>query len=131
MIVSESVARRLFPNGNALDHRLWWTDPYFGKPEPRRIVGVVADVDDENVVPGPALTIYHPLRQLPYGGRLFVHASSDPYALVTPVTRIIRGPERGPAGRARRDARGRARGRCWRPSGSTPSCCPGSPRSRC
>jgi putative ABC transport system permease protein len=91
VIVSESVARRLFPNGSALDHRLWWTDPYFGKPEPRRIVGVVADVDDENVVPGPALTIYHPLRQLPYGGRLFVHASSDPYALVTPVTRIIRG----------------------------------------
>jgi predicted permease len=91
VIVSESVARRLFPNGNALGHRLWWTDPYFGKPEPRRIVGVVADVDDENVVPGPALTIYHPLRQLPYGGRLFVHASSDPYALVTPVTRIIRG----------------------------------------
>ncbi len=91
VVVSESVARRLVPNGNALDHRLWWTDPYFGKPEPRRIVGVVADVDDENVVPGPALTIYHPLRQLPYGGRLFVHASSDPYALVTPVTRIIRG----------------------------------------
>ena len=91
VIVSESVARRLFPNGGALDHRLWWTDPYFGKPEPRRIVGVVADVDDENVVPGPALTIYHPLRQLPYGGRLFVHASSDPYALVQPVTRIIRG----------------------------------------
>ena len=77
--------------------------------QPRRIVGVVADVDDENVVPGPALTIYHPLRQLPYGGRLFVHASSDPYALVTPVTRIIREPERGPAGGARRDARGRAR----------------------
>jgi predicted permease len=91
VIVSESVARRLFPNGSALGHRLWWTDPYFGKPEPRRIVGIVGDVDDENVVPGPALTIYHPLRQLPYGGRLFVHASSDPYALVTPVTRIIRG----------------------------------------
>jgi len=90
VIVSESVARRLFPNGNALDHSLWWTDPYFGKPKPRRIVGIVADVDDENVVPGPALTIYHPLRQLPYGGRLFVHASTDPYALVAPVTKIIR-----------------------------------------
>ncbi len=59
-------------------------------PQPRRIVGVVADVDDENVVPGPALTVYHPLRQMPYGGRLFVHASGDPYALVPPVTRIIR-----------------------------------------
>jgi len=69
---------------------MWWTDPYFGKPAPRRIVGVVADVDDENVVPGPAFTVYHPLRQMPYGGRLFVHTAGDPYALVTPVTRIIR-----------------------------------------
>ena len=49
-----------------------------------------ADVDDENVVPGPAMTIYHPLDQEIGGGRLFVHAQGDPYALVTPVTRIIR-----------------------------------------
>jgi predicted permease len=90
VIVSQSVARRLFPDGDALDHRLWWTDPYFGEPEPCRIIGVVADVDDENVVPGPALTIYHPFLQLPFGGRLFVHASADPYTLVTPVTEIIR-----------------------------------------
>jgi predicted permease len=90
VIVSQSVAQRLFPNGDALDRHMWWTDPYFGKPQPRRIVGVAADVDDESVVPGPALTVYHPLRQLPYGGRLFVHTAGDPYALVTPVTRIIR-----------------------------------------
>jgi hypothetical protein len=58
---------------------------------PRRIVGVVADVDDENVVPGPALTVYHPFEQVGiWGGRLFVHAHGDLYALVTPVTRIIR-----------------------------------------
>jgi predicted permease len=90
VIVSQSLARRVFPNGQALDGRLWWTDPYFGKPQPRRVVGVVADVDDENVVPGPAMTVYHPLAQLPHGGRLFVRAEGDPYALVTPVTRIIR-----------------------------------------
>jgi hypothetical protein len=47
-------------------------------------------VDDANVVPGPSLTVYHPLRQMPYGGRLFVHTSGDPYALVQPVTRTIR-----------------------------------------
>ena len=32
---------------------------------PRRIVGVVADMDDENLVPGAALTIYHPFGQIP------------------------------------------------------------------
>jgi predicted permease len=90
VIVSQSVAQRLFPNGDALNRKLWWTEPLFGKPQPRRIVGVVADVDDENVVRGPALTIYHPVRQMHVAGRLFVHASGDPYALVPTVTRIVR-----------------------------------------
>jgi hypothetical protein len=72
-----------------------WTDPVMKFADistaPRRIVGVVADVDDENVVPGPALTVYHPFEQVPiWGGRLFIHAHGDLYGLVTPVTRIIR-----------------------------------------
>jgi hypothetical protein len=90
VIVSESVARRLFTNGEALNRRVWWTDPYFGKPQPRRIVGVVADVDDENVVRGAALTIYHPVRQMRVAGRMFVHAVGDPYALVPPIERVVR-----------------------------------------
>ena len=90
VIVSQSVAERLFPGAGAVNRKLWWTDPLFGKAQPRRIVGVVADVDDENVVRGPALTIYHPVQQMRAAGRLFVHASGDPYALVPPVTRIVR-----------------------------------------
>ena len=91
MIVSQSLAQRVFPNGDALNHKIWWTDPYFGpKPFPRRIVGVVGDVDDENIVRGAAMTVYHPLPQMGVAGRLFVRASEDPYALVQPVTRIIR-----------------------------------------
>ena len=117
VIVSQSFARRLFPNGNAVNRKLWWTDPYFGKPQPRRIVGVVADVDDESVVPRPALTVYHPFPQMPVGGRLFVHAAGDPYALVAPVTRIIRALSEGPAGGARCDACGYSRRACSRPSG--------------
>jgi predicted lysophospholipase L1 biosynthesis ABC-type transport system permease subunit len=57
---------------------------------PRRIVGVAADIDDEHITPGPAETVYHPLDQEILGGRLFVHAHGDPYALVTPITRVIR-----------------------------------------
>jgi predicted permease len=90
VIVSQSIAQRLFPDGDAVNRKLWWTDPLFGKARPRRIVGVVADVDDENVVRGAALTIYHPVQQMGVAGRLFVHAAGDPYALVTPVTRLIR-----------------------------------------
>jgi putative ABC transport system permease protein len=91
VIVSQSVAQRLFPNGEAVNRKMWWTDPYFGrKPEPRRIVGVVADVDDENVVRGPALTVYHPFQQVGVAGRVFAHTSGDPYALVPPVKKIVR-----------------------------------------
>ena len=90
VIVSESIAQRLFPNGDAVNRKLWWTDALFGAPQPRRIVGVVADVDDENVVPGPALTVYHPVPQMGVAGRLFVHVSGNPDALVRSVTRLIR-----------------------------------------
>jgi len=92
-IVSQSVALRMFPNGDAVNRHLTWTDPVFsiyGKPTPTRIVGVVADVDDEHVAPGPALTIYQPVWQLGVAGRLFVRAIGDPYALVPSVTRVIR-----------------------------------------
>src|SRR5207244_5283818 len=93
VIVSQSVAQRLFPNGDAVNRRLRWTDPIMAftgiKPDPRRIVGVVADLDDENVVPGSLASVYQPFAQAVGGGHLFIHAS-DPYALVTPVRRIIR-----------------------------------------
>jgi hypothetical protein len=94
VIVSQSLAQRMFPNQDAVNRRLMWTDPVMKfidvSTEPRRIVGVAADIDDENVVPGPALNVYHPFEQEIGGGRLFVHARTDPYALVTPIRRIIR-----------------------------------------
>jgi hypothetical protein len=89
VIVSESLARRLFPNGDAVARHVWWTDPLFGDIRPRRIVGIVADVDDENVAREPALTIYHPVDQLRVAGRLFVRAAGDPYAVVPAVQRVI------------------------------------------
>jgi len=90
VIVSQSVAQRLFPNGEALNRTMWWTDPYFGKPVPRRVVGIVEDIDDENVVRAPAMMVYHPFQQMGVAGRVFVHASGDPYALVPAVKRVVR-----------------------------------------
>ena len=94
VIVSESVARRMFGTRDVVNRRMLWTDPvtaFVGiSTEPRRIVGVAADVDDENVVPGEALSVYHPLGQEFGGGRIFVHARTDPYSLVPSITRVIR-----------------------------------------
>jgi predicted permease len=91
-IISQSVAQRLFPNGGALNRQLTWTDPYLGRTRvKRRIVGIVADVDDEHVVPEPSMAIYQPSWQFQYGGRLFLRTAGDPYSLVPAVTRTIRG----------------------------------------
>lgn len=95
VIVSQSLAQRMFPNQDAINRHVMWTDPVIKfidiSPAPRRIVGVAADIDDENVVPGPAVTVYQPLEQQDqWGGRLFVHARTNPYGLVSPITRIIR-----------------------------------------
>jgi putative ABC transport system permease protein len=96
VIVSQSLARRLFLNQDAVNRHIFWTDPVMKfvdvSTQPRRIVGVAADLDDEHVVPGAALNIYHPFGQEnAWGGRLFIHTHTNPYTLVTPVTRIIRG----------------------------------------
>ena len=94
VIVSQSLAARMFPNLDAVNRKLMWTDPvtkFIGvSNDPRRIVGIVPDIDDENVVPVPTLTVYHPMEQEMNGGRLFVHAKMDPYTLVPSITRVIR-----------------------------------------
>jgi len=96
VIVSQTLARRMFPNQDPLNRHVFWTDPVM-KFVPgisiaaHRIIGVTADIDDEHIVPGPILTIYNPFEEGPmFGGRLFIHASGNPYLLVTPVTRTIR-----------------------------------------
>ncbi|MBY0495061.1 MAG: ADOP family duplicated permease [Cyanobacteria bacterium] len=92
VIVSQNLAQRLYPNGEALNHKMWWVDPYFGpKPIPQRIVGIVADVDDEHISPSPVMTVYHPLHQIGIAGRLFVRAKGDPYTLVKPITQVVQG----------------------------------------
>jgi putative ABC transport system permease protein len=88
-IVSQSVAQRLFRNGEAVNRHVWFDNRSGLEPTPRRIVGVVADVDDENVVQVPTMTVYIPWRQLGEPSRLFVRAASDPYALVPAVTRTL------------------------------------------
>src|SRR5262249_54221015 len=99
-IVSESLALRMFPNGDALNRHVFWTDPVLefasGSEKekaklvaPQRIIGVTRDIDDVHVVPAPMLTIYSPFDQ-GFGTRLFIHTSANPYSLITPVTRILR-----------------------------------------
>jgi len=93
VIISQSLANELYPGQDAVNRTMWWTDgviKFIGiSPEPRRIVAVVPDFDDENIIPQPAMTIYQPVDQEWVSGRLFVRAHQDPYALVPAITTLV------------------------------------------
>src|SRR5580700_1064937 len=102
VIVSATLARQMFPGQDPINRHVYWTDPVLefasGSPaekarltSPHRIIGVAADMDDEHIVPVPTATIYGALADGGmFGGHLFIHTNGNPYALVAPVTKIIR-----------------------------------------
>jgi putative ABC transport system permease protein len=102
VIVSATLAQRMFPGQDPINRHVYWTDPVLeflpGTESekarfrsPHRIIGVAADVDDEHIVPAPTSTIYGTFADSPmFGGHLFIHTTANPYSLVTPVTKIIR-----------------------------------------
>jgi putative ABC transport system permease protein len=101
-IVSATLAKQMFPGQDPINRHVYWTDPVLefvtGTTEekarvtaPHRIIGVAADMDDEHIVPVPTSTIYGSYADGGmFGGHLFIHTTGNPYALVTPVTKIIR-----------------------------------------
>ena len=107
----------LYPGQDAVNRKLWWTDgviKFVGiSPEPRRIIAVVPDFDDENIIPSPAMTIYEPIEQEQgWTGRLFVRAHQDAYSLVpakcTNHSPAVSRPASGKGEHARRRSRGGA-----------------------
>ena len=93
VIISQSLAQMLYPGKDAVNRKLWWNDPvtkFIGiSMEPRRIIAVVPDFDDENIIPSPTMTIYQPIEQDGWNGRLFVRAHQDAYTLVPAIARTI------------------------------------------
>jgi putative ABC transport system permease protein len=96
VIVSESLAKSLLNGGEALDRHISWNDPviqFIGlSDKPRRIVGVVPDIDDVHIIPQPQLMIYVPNTQEEnWNGRILVKTAGDPHAMISTITQTIRG----------------------------------------
>jgi putative ABC transport system permease protein len=93
VIVSQSLAKTLFPGQDAVNRELRWTDgvmKFVGiSMDPRRIVGVVPDLDDEDIIPSPTMTVYQPTDQEGWQGRLFVRTEQDPYTLAPTIARTV------------------------------------------
>jgi hypothetical protein len=95
VIVSASLARAMFPGQEAVNRQFRWSDPVARfvnfSEDPRRIIGVVADLDDERVDPAAPMTVYHPFEQEVAGGRVFiVTQGTNPYSLVPEIERSVR-----------------------------------------
>jgi predicted permease len=93
VIISQSLANMLYPGQDPLNRTMRWTDgvmKFIGvSTDPRRIIAVVPDLDDENIIPSPAMTIYQPVDQEWSAGRLFVRSKQDAYQLVPAITQAI------------------------------------------
>ncbi|HYY56154.1 MAG TPA: ABC transporter permease [Pyrinomonadaceae bacterium] len=82
VVINERLARRYFPEGDALGHRLIFNEED-GAVE---IVGVAADVKDDEFSEEPNMAVYLPFAQEPWWSMsLVVRTAADPAQLVTGV----------------------------------------------
>jgi putative ABC transport system permease protein len=82
IVVNETLARRLAPDGRALGRKLIERDPMTGKPKPVEVVGVAGDAKYIWPSEQPRYFAYRPVRQIGQIGlgatHLIVHAAGDP-----------------------------------------------------
>jgi predicted permease len=86
-VVSETMARHYYPNGDALGKR-------FGKTADKRneieIVGIVKDVKYQSLTENPRSMIYYPLNQHPDPvSNFIIRTSHDPQIVIPAVRRVL------------------------------------------
>jgi predicted permease len=86
-VVSETMARRYYPNGDALGK-------HFGKSADKRdeieIVGIVKDVKYQSLTEDPRPMVYYPLKQRPQSvGNFVIRTSPDSRGVIPAVRRVL------------------------------------------
>jgi predicted permease len=91
VVISESVARQIFPNEDPIGHRIMCG--LDAAPKWMTIVGVVGDVRQDSPAAQPGPTLYMPSRQHPVMAteqEVVVRTSGNPEALIPAVQNTIR-----------------------------------------
>jgi predicted lysophospholipase L1 biosynthesis ABC-type transport system permease subunit len=88
VVISETMARRYWPNGNAIGARIR-LGPERGIPW-MHVIGIVGDVRNDPARPQPEPMTYASSRQDGWSGRMIlVRTSGDPNALIKPIEREL------------------------------------------
>jgi putative ABC transport system permease protein len=91
LLVSETAARRLWPNDDPIGKRMWAGQGSAGSGDPSEVVGVVSDVRYRAIETAPAPDVYLPLAQSYQSRmRLFVRSALDPGTLAPAIAREVR-----------------------------------------
>jgi putative ABC transport system permease protein len=91
LLVSESAARRLWPNDDPIGKRMWAGQGSAGSGDASEVVGVVSDVRYRAIETAPVPDVYLPLAQSYQSRmRLFVRSALDPSTLAPAVAREVR-----------------------------------------
>jgi putative ABC transport system permease protein len=87
VVINEDLARRYWPNGNAVGNRLRFS----GDTVRRQIIGVVKTTNYTTLGEAPQPCLYLPLRQNPRGSsNLYVRSADDPSLVLAEVQRGIK-----------------------------------------
>ena len=86
VVVNESLARRFFPDEDAVGQRVTYDDPTDAQARWLTIVGIVADTRRGGVDREPRAEVYYPFTQLPERRmNVLLRTSGDPLALARPA----------------------------------------------
>jgi len=88
-IISETLARRYFPNENPIGRQMRFGFPPNGNVS-RQIVGVVSDVRDVALSQEPGPMMYVPFAQAPlYGGEVVVRSSLSTSSVAAAIRQVV------------------------------------------
>jgi len=94
IVISESLSRRLWPDGDAIGARLQWGDPR--SPRASTVVGIVGDVRFDAVDGPPRPHLYAPIAD-EQRRRFLVVRTDQPAAAVTRSWRVTRASTNQPS----------------------------------
>jgi putative ABC transport system permease protein len=91
LLVSETAARRIWPNDDPIGKRMWAGQGSAGSGDASEVVGVVSDVRYRAIETAPVPDVYLPLAQSYQSRmRLFVRTALDPSTLAPAIAREVR-----------------------------------------